>query len=183
MLSFHSDWPQAMVNWRALILDLRPGSGERFGFVVSSFLGIVTMVSALLVWRGGWHADRSDFPAKTTLLLIATLLSSHHSHAYGATLLALPLAATLGTAYASPAFRTIVLVAAFVPTVMLCADYPIALTKTGLFARIPPAAMITSVGLIAAYLVLLRTLLKATAVSREVLSATALSQRVWDRPA
>jgi hypothetical protein len=158
MLGFHSDWPQAMINWRGLYLTIRPGSGERSGLLVTLLLGLATSLPALLVWRTGWHEDRSDFPAKLTLLFIATLLTVYQSHSYGASMLAVLMTALWVTPYASPLFRSVVVVGAFLPTIILCSNIPISMATYGLFARIPPAALLTTLSLIGSYLVLLNTL-------------------------
>jgi len=168
MLGFHSDWPQAMINWRGLLLNVRPETGERSGFAVTLLLGLATSVPALMVWRSGWHADRADFPAKLTLLFIATLLTIHQSHGYGAAVLTVLIMAAWVTPYASPLLRSIILIGAFFPTLILTTNFPVSFVDIRLFARIRPATVVTAVSLVASYLILLRALFKSAASTSDL---------------
>lgn len=84
-----------MINWRSLVLELRPGIGEREGMMLTQILAFITVFFTALAWRGTWLPRDSRFPARFTLLLLATLLANHHSFNYGAVILILPLAALL----------------------------------------------------------------------------------------
>jgi hypothetical protein len=154
LMEFRSDWPQAMVNWRSLILQLRPGIGDPAGRTLSALLGIVTAVSAIVLWRTGWQEHRTDFPAKMTVLWVATILSSYHSHSYGAAVLAAPLAETWTTAYASRPFKWLLLSGAYLPTLVLCSNFPVSFAARSLLSRLVPAAGIMLVSLILLYVLL-----------------------------
>lgn len=95
MAKFRS-WDAAhMINWRSLVLAFRPGIGEQEGMMLSQSLAFMTVLLTALAWRGAWLPRDSRFPARFTLLLLATLLANHHSFNYGAVILILPLAAVL----------------------------------------------------------------------------------------
>ena len=95
MAAFRS-WDAAhMINWRSLVLAFRPGIGEQEGRMLTLSLGYVIVFLTALAWRGAWLPRDSRFPARFTLLLLATLLANHHSFNYGAVILILPLAAVL----------------------------------------------------------------------------------------
>ena len=95
MAKFRS-WDAAhMINWRSLVLALRPEITEREGMILTQSLAFITVFITALAWRGTWRPRDSRFPARVTLLLLATLLANHHSFNYGAVILILPLAAVL----------------------------------------------------------------------------------------
>ena len=101
MSHFYS-WDMAhMINWRSLVFMLCsffPESiGEQEGMMITLSLAYMTVLITALAWRGEWLPGKTDFPARFTLLLLATLLANHHSFCYGAVILALPLAAALAT--------------------------------------------------------------------------------------
>ena len=89
---FRADAPEYMVNWRSNVLRAFPSIADSTGVAIVLALGLITVVGAALVWRGRWSPRDSRFPAQMTLLLLATLLASYHSHGYGAAILAVPLA-------------------------------------------------------------------------------------------
>jgi hypothetical protein len=159
MSEFRSDWPQTMVNWRSVVLFLRPGIGDPAGNVLTALLSILMAASTIVLWRTGWKEGWVDFPAKMTTLWIATILTSYHSHAYGAAILVAPLAETWTTPSASRPFKLLLLIGAYVPTLILCTDYPVPFATRSLFSRLPPAALISVVALILMYLVLWSTLM------------------------
>jgi hypothetical protein len=154
MAPFRSDWPEAMINWRAMIFHLRPGIGDPAGLLLTAIAGLLTAVGALVLWRDGWTLDRPDFPAKLTVLLIATCLAAYHSHSYGTAVLLLPVAATWTTPYGSSSFRALVMAAMTLPTVILSAAHPLSLGHHSFFSRIPIAATVTLLTLMGAYTVL-----------------------------
>ena len=89
-------WDAAhMINWRSVVLAFRPGIGEQDGMMLTLSLSYVTIFLTALAWRGAWLPRDSRFPARFTLVLLATLLANHHSFNYGAVILILPLAAVL----------------------------------------------------------------------------------------
>ena len=63
----------------------------------SVLLGGATVACATFAWRGRWEPRDPSFPARMTLLLLATLLANYHSHGYGAAILAVPLASLVAT--------------------------------------------------------------------------------------
>jgi hypothetical protein len=93
--------PTGMINWRAIILALRPGIDDERGLVLFGVLSLLTMLASLLPWRGAWAPEAPSFAPRFCLLTLATLISSYHSHLHGAALLIVPLAA----AWATPTFH------------------------------------------------------------------------------
>ena len=90
-----------MINWRSVVFILcyffPETIGEQEGMMITLSLAYITVLITALAWRGEWLPEKTDFPARFTLLLLATLLANHHSFCYGAVILALPLAAMLAT--------------------------------------------------------------------------------------
>jgi hypothetical protein len=111
--------PGLMVNWRALILWLRPSIGDTSGLALALILGLLTIAPVLVVWRGRWHARSAEFPAQFSVTVLATILANYHSHVHGAVLLALPLAATLAEESTSRRSRWAILTLAFAPTLLI----------------------------------------------------------------
>jgi hypothetical protein len=87
--------PEAMINWRALILAVWPRISEARGVALTMALSVATVVVSAAALRGPWQPRSERFTAGVTLLLLGTLLANYHSHGYGAVLLAVPLAYTL----------------------------------------------------------------------------------------
>src|SRR5262249_1434650 len=46
--------PGLMINWRALILWLRPSIGSTSGLLLLAVLSLLTLVLVLPIWRGRW---------------------------------------------------------------------------------------------------------------------------------
>jgi Glycosyltransferase family 87 len=90
-----------MMNWRAIVLAVRPTIGEITGQSIVWTLSVATMVLALLPWRGRWSPGSRTFAPRFALLTLGALVSSYHSHPHGAALLIVPLAA----AWAAPTFQ------------------------------------------------------------------------------
>ena len=93
--------PTGMMNWRAIILALRPGIDDDRGHILFAGMALLTAAACLLPWRGPWNPQSSDFAPRFSALTLGTLISSYHSHLHGAALLIVPLAA----AWAAPTFR------------------------------------------------------------------------------
>jgi hypothetical protein len=108
--------PTLMMNWRAIVLAVRPGIGEQMGLAVVSALSLLTMLAALLLFRGKWEPNSPSFAPRFCALTLGALIGSYHSHPHGAALLIVPLAA----AWAAPIFqfatRIAVWAAVYVPT-------------------------------------------------------------------
>jgi hypothetical protein len=105
-----------MMNWRAVVIAVRPTIGENLGLTIVWTLSILTMLLALLPFRGRWDPSDPSFAAKFCVLTLGVLVGSYHSHPHGAALLIVPLAA----AWATATFQVPTLVAAwlavYVPT-------------------------------------------------------------------
>jgi hypothetical protein len=105
-----------MMNWRAVVLAVRPSIGEVLGQSIVWALILGTMVVSLLPFRGAWDPRSTRFAPAFCILTLGALVSSYHSHPHGAALLILPLAA----AWAAPVFgsvtRTATWVAVYAPT-------------------------------------------------------------------
>lgn len=87
--------PEAMINWRSILMHLWPGIPEASGYLAMMGLGLMTGLVSLLVWRGPWDPTSPRFGRQMLVVTIATLLASPHSHAHGTVLLLAPLALTL----------------------------------------------------------------------------------------
>lgn len=87
--------PHAMVNWRAMLLNLWPDVPDGEGQVLVMLLGGSTILVALLSWRGAWEPASDRFPRQMLIVTLAAILASPHSHFHGAVLLLAPLAALL----------------------------------------------------------------------------------------
>jgi len=96
MSAFRSDYAYRMINWRSLVIWAWPGISDTFGLCLVGVLGIVTVAVTALASRGPWKPADTKFSAQVSLLLLATLLANYHSLAYGAVILAVPLAAVMG---------------------------------------------------------------------------------------
>src|SRR5262249_39676903 len=79
----------------------RPTVGETTGLALVWSLSALTMLAALLVWRGKWQPDSPSFAPRFCALTLGVLVTSYHSHPHGAALLIVRLAA----AWAAPAFQ------------------------------------------------------------------------------
>jgi hypothetical protein len=84
--------PVAMVNWRALLMNLWPGLPGEAGDLLVLGLAGATMSVSLLVWRGQWDPASSRFPLQIMVTVIAAVVASSHSHFHGTALALGPLA-------------------------------------------------------------------------------------------
>jgi hypothetical protein len=87
--------PQAMVNWRAMLLNLWPDVPDNVGAALVLLLGGATILVALLAWRGEWAPGSPLFARQMLVLTLATILASPHSHFHGAVLMLAPVSAML----------------------------------------------------------------------------------------
>lgn len=93
----------AMINWRSLLMHLLPGLPESTGSFLMLLLGGITVLIALLVWRGRWEPSSPRFAGQTLALTLATLIAVPHSHFHGLAMLAAPLALVLARVGWGPA--------------------------------------------------------------------------------
>lgn len=119
MKEFFSSHSTHMINWRSLVLAFIPGIGELKGKILSYDLALITVFLTAIAWRGAWLPHDSRFPARFTLVFLATLLANHHSFNYGAVLLILPLAATLAEGRSNGLTRLSVIVGIILPTLAI----------------------------------------------------------------
>jgi hypothetical protein len=108
--------PTLMMNWRAIILALRPGIGEEAGLVIVWAMSLLTMLAGLVLFRGKWEPSTRAFDAKFAALTLAGLIGSYHSHPHGAALLIVPLAAAWAAPIFQVATRAAIWVAVYIPT-------------------------------------------------------------------
>ncbi|MCL4531844.1 MAG: hypothetical protein M1582_01395, partial [Actinobacteria bacterium] len=87
--------PQAMANWRGLLMSLFPGIPETAGGVLVLGLGAATVLLSLSVWRGSWSPSSPRFGQQMLVAALATVIASPHSHFHGTVLLLPPLAMVL----------------------------------------------------------------------------------------
>jgi hypothetical protein len=111
--------PGQMINWRGLILNLRPSIGSTTGLTLTVVVGAITVAGTLFVWRGPWTAAARTFPSRMAAMSLTTVLANYHSHAHGLTLFAVPLAASFGQPGASRLTRWSLLALALAPTVVI----------------------------------------------------------------
>ena len=108
-----------MMNWRAIVIAVRPTIGETLGVSIVWVLSLITMAIALLPFRGKWDPTDRMFGPKFCVLTLGVLIGSYHSHPHGAALLIVPLAA----AWAAPTFqlptRVATWLAVYVPTIVV----------------------------------------------------------------
>jgi hypothetical protein len=108
-----------MMNWRAIVIAVRPTIGETLGLSVVWALSLLTMLVALLPFRGRWDTADPLFAAKFCVLTLGALVGSYHSHPHGAALLIVPLAAAWATSTFQVATRMATLMAIYVPTLIV----------------------------------------------------------------
>jgi hypothetical protein len=108
-----------MMNWRAIVLAVRPTIGEELGLSLVWGLSLLTMVVALLPWRGKWDPSAPTFGPKFCVLTLGALVSSYHSHPHGAALLIVPLAAAWATSTLQLPTRLATWCAVYVPTLIV----------------------------------------------------------------
>ncbi len=87
--------PYAMINWRAMLVNLWPGVPDSVGAALMMGLAAVTILVSLLAWRGEWDPLSPRFPRQMLVVVLATLIASPHSHFHGTVLLLAPLAMAL----------------------------------------------------------------------------------------
>jgi hypothetical protein len=117
-------YPLVMINWHSLILHLFPDIDDRTGVVLTILLGAATVLSVVPAWRGAWNPAEEFFPAKMSLLFLATLIAGYHNNAYAAVVLALPLAAVLGVRQTRRFTRVAIVTAALAPSAYWALRYP-----------------------------------------------------------
>jgi hypothetical protein len=108
--------PTLMMNWRAIVLAIRPGIGEQLGLTIVWGLSLATMLVSLLLFRGKWQPLTRGFDAKFATLTLAGLIGSYHSHPHGAALLVVPLAAAWAASVFHAVTRTAIWLAVYIPT-------------------------------------------------------------------
>lgn len=110
-----------MANWRSLVLLAFPAISDRRGEFLTLAASAATVLALIPAWQGRWDPRGTTFPARFTLLLLATLLVSYHNFAYGAVLLALPLAEVLGERRTGWPARLALVALLFLPSIFVFA--------------------------------------------------------------
>ncbi len=85
-------FPEAMVNWRGVVINAVPGIPAETGSLAMAALGAATALVALGAWRGPWEPCSPRFARQVLALTIAAVLASPHSNFHGMVLLLAPLA-------------------------------------------------------------------------------------------
>jgi hypothetical protein len=111
--------PWWMINWRAIVLAVRPGIGDQAGVALVGLLSLATMAACLWPWRKQWDPDAPAFGTRFCLLTLGALITSYHSHLHGAALLVVPLAAAWSEPTLRPITRLAVLTSLYAPTLFL----------------------------------------------------------------
>src|SRR5262249_42098039 len=105
-----------MVNWRALIVNLRPGISSTSGVLLFVTLSVLTIIALLWATRGPWPTSHEAFDLQLGAVIVATFLASYPSHMPGLALAVVPLAAMWRAASASS--RLAILGFVFLPTLL-----------------------------------------------------------------
>jgi hypothetical protein len=105
-----------MVNWRALIVNLRPGISSTSGVLLFLTLSVLTIIALLWATRGPWPTSHEALDLQLGAVIVATFLVSYHSHMHGLALAVVPLAAMWRAANAGS--RLAILGFVFLPTVL-----------------------------------------------------------------
>ncbi len=108
--------PAEMVNWRAVIVNARPGIGNTSGVLLFVALTAATVLAVLAITRDKWVPKAANLDLQLGAVITATFLVSYHSHMHGLVLLTVPLAALWRTAIAAPLLRLSILGLVFLPT-------------------------------------------------------------------
>ncbi|HJU06185.1 MAG TPA: glycosyltransferase family 87 protein [Nitrospiraceae bacterium] len=142
-VGFRADWWEYMINWRALVLAWSPGITDRRGMFYTQVLSALTILATIWAWRGPWAPRDARFPMQVTLLLLATLLTSHHSLSYGAAILAVPLASVLAEGMAGPWTRMAIVAGIILPALWFTV---ITVTDPAMSSRLTAYAQVLTLG-------------------------------------
>jgi hypothetical protein len=156
MAQFRGDDPSVMINWRALLLEIKPEISDRGGVVLSIALGCLTVACTALMWRGPWHPGSSTFALQFSAVTLATLLVNYHSHPYGAVLTLVPLAFAVMTGRATKLSHAIALCASIIPTLILTVGYGSSVTGGNFYTHLYWASRLLKGLLFLLFLCLLR---------------------------
>ncbi len=129
MANFRGDDPYVMINWRSLVLELKPDITDRSGVLLTLMLGCMTVACILWMWRGAWRPDSREFTQQFALTVLATLLVNYHSHPYGAALLAVPICLLLAERRISSLSISVAAAALFLPTAVLTVGYEVSVSN------------------------------------------------------
>jgi hypothetical protein len=123
MAHFRGDDPYVMINWRSLLLEVKPDITDRSGVLLTMISGGMTVACVLWIWRGDWRPYSYEFSQQFALTMLATLLVSYHSHPYGAVLLLVPVGLLLMERRIRTISISVACVALFLPTAVLTIGY------------------------------------------------------------
>jgi len=111
--------PLLMINWRAFVLYAVPWiDGDKGEYLVTA-LSVATVILLIVLWRGPWNADASDFSVRFAVLAMGSVATSYHSHVHGMALIMVPLAAAWTLPVFSVETRAAILTAIYFPTLWL----------------------------------------------------------------
>jgi Glycosyltransferase family 87 len=169
MAQFRGDDPSVMINWRSLLLEIRPEVTDGSGVVLSIVLGGLTACCTALIWRGAWRSDSSTFPLRFALITLSTLLVNYHSHPYGAALLIAPLALAVTTGHTAKLSQVLALGASVIPTLVLTVGYGVSVTDGDFYVHLHWASRLLKGLLFLLFLSLLRDWLVSTEIWANVI--------------
>jgi hypothetical protein len=139
-------YPQFMINWRGLLLNVLPASvPESVCVWLTMLLSAITAATLLVIWRGRWEPQRPEFARRMLATLLVTMLVSPHSHSHGATLLLVPGLALLAHGAAPRPLPQLLYAGLFAPTIVFAATF----SSVGV-AFLFIALMVTALGAILA---------------------------------
>lgn len=121
MAVFKGYFERDMINWRSLVLVARPGISTWNGMLLTQGLSLLTIIAVMVAIQGPYSGSSSRFTVHFTLVILSTLLVSHHSFSYGAVMLTFPLIAIYSEGLANAWTKWSVLAGAILPTVAFTA--------------------------------------------------------------
>jgi hypothetical protein len=113
---------QDMINWRSLVLAVRPGICTWKGMFLTQGLSLLSIIAVMVATRGPYNSSSPTFSIHFALVALSTLLVSHHSFSYGAVMLTFPLIATYSEGVANAWTKWSALAGAVLPTVAFTAS-------------------------------------------------------------
>jgi hypothetical protein len=122
MAKFKGYGERDMINWRSLVLAARPDIGTWKGMILTQGLSLLTIIAVMVTTKGPYSSSSPTLSVHFALVVLSTLLVSHHSYSYGAVMLTFPLIATYSEGVANAWTKWSVLAGAVLPTVAFTAS-------------------------------------------------------------
>ena len=125
-------FPEQMISWRGLLLNLLPHASERVGQGLTVAVSAATCGAAVATWRGPWEPGSRRFHVAMLATVAAMLLCGYHSHLQDAALLLVPAAAVAANWQSSRLLRVLLYLSTLMyPAVILSGGFLGACIITG----------------------------------------------------